>query len=439
MSEQGTNLRQAMQIVRRHRILVSAVAVVGLIAGVAYSEAKPPLQTSEALVVIPQTAGQTTSSAGQGAAPSALTATQVVVAGSDSVLAGALPKIVPQLTLEELRNDVTATSLTPSVITITGQAKSGTQAESIANAVAKSYVAYVSSSDSPVGSLDVRLFQSASQATGPGPFGQLLTYGFIGLLAGGLIAFVIALALGRKDRRLRSRDEIGDSIGVPVLASFPVGHPTDPPGWTKLLDEYTPATVHAWRMRKLLEYLGIPQTGRRSGASSLTMVSLSSDRTALAIGPQLASYTASLGIPTTIAIGQQQDLAASAALRAVCAAGHVSRTRVLRTAIAADRRFTDSQAALTIMIVVLDAADPRLPEMVPTGITLLGVTAGALTAEQLATVATVAAEGGFDINGILVADPEPTDQTTGRVPQLRRSMERKVPTRTTGVAMEMRQ
>jgi hypothetical protein len=52
-----------------------------------------------------------------------------------------------------------------------------------------------------------------------------------------------------------------------------------------------------------------------------------------------------------------------------------------------------------------------------TNATVLGVSAGAATAEQLARSATSAAADGREVAGILVADPEPTDRTTGRIPQ----------------------
>ena len=52
---------------------------------------------------------------------------------------------------------------------------------------------------------------------------------------------------------------------------------------------------------------------------------------------------------------------------------------------------------------------------------MLGVASGAVTAQQLARVAASAAADGRDIVGILVADPDPADQTTGRLPQLART------------------
>ncbi len=63
---------------------------------------------------------------------------------------------------------------------------------------------------------------------------------------------------------------------------------------------------------------------------------------------------------------------------------------------------------------------------------MLGVSAGAVTAAQLAGVAVSAAADGRQIDGMLVADPDPADQTTGRVPQLARPARRRMPTRLTG-------
>ena len=49
---------------------------------------------------------------------------------------------------------------------------------------------------------------------------------------------------------------------------------------------------------------------------------------------------------------------------------------------------------------------------------MLGVSAGGATAEELARVATAAAADDRDIYGILVANPDAGDQTTGRIPHL---------------------
>ena len=72
------------------------------------------------------------------------------------------------------------------------------------------------------------------------------------------------------------------------------------------------------------------------------------------------------------------------------------------------------------------------------GVTVLGVSAGAATAEQLARVAVSAAADGRDIAGIIVADPDPADNTTGRLPQPTRAARRRQPARFTGTTTETR-
>jgi hypothetical protein len=69
---------------------------------------------------------------------------------------------------------------------------------------------------------------------------------------------------------------------------------------------------------------------------------------------------------------------------------------------------------------------------------VLGVSAGAATAEQLARAATAASADGREIFGILVANPDPGDQTTGRIPRLGPALRRPMPTRITGTPMEIK-
>ena len=56
MSQQALDLRRSIQIVRRHKILVGVVVALGILAGGAYAELHPPMLTSTALVVLPQSA-----------------------------------------------------------------------------------------------------------------------------------------------------------------------------------------------------------------------------------------------------------------------------------------------------------------------------------------------------------------------------------------------
>jgi hypothetical protein len=75
--------------------------------------------------------------------------------------------------------------------------------------------------------------------------------------------------------------------------------------------------------------------------------------------------------------------------------------------------------------------------MIRTTATLLGVSSSAATADQLARIAVSADDDGHEISGILVADPEPTDHTTGRIPQLARPTQRRQPTRLNRITTEI--
>ncbi|HEX2745587.1 MAG TPA: hypothetical protein VHN16_14450 [Streptosporangiaceae bacterium] len=72
--------------------------------------------------------------------------------------------------------------------------------------------------------------------------------------------------------------------------------------------------------------------------------------------------------------------------------------------------------SLTIVVLVIDPEAPKYPDSARTRATVLGVSAGGVTAEQLARVWIAAVADGREISGIMVADPEPNDRTGGRVP-----------------------
>lgn len=445
MSERALDLRRSVQIVRRHKLLVAGLIVLGFLAGGAYAYLKPPLLTSTALVVLPQSALNAQAAQSGAGTISPFTATQAVVADSYPVLSGALPSAKPAMSLNELRSEVQVTSLTSYIISVSATSRFAADAEATANAVANSYISYANSSSNPTGQVAARVLQPATNATGTKLLETIIVTGLIGGVAGALIGVVIALAISRNDRRLRQRDEIASAIGIPVLASFPVRHPTDAAGWRKLLDDYEPDALHAWRMRHVLQQLrvddGNQTNGRRGAGSSLAVLSHSADPGALAIGPQLAIFAASLGIPTVLFIGPQQDTNITAALRTACAvppSASSKRSSFLQVIVSDDGHPTrQPDSALTVTVEVVDSQTPRIPDLMRTTATVLGVSAGATTSEQLARLAVSAATDGREIVGILVADPEADDRTTGRAPQLLPTSHR-APTRLKGMITEIR-
>jgi capsular polysaccharide biosynthesis protein len=427
MSQQALDLRRSMQIVRRHKIVVSVAVLFGLVLGVGYVVLNPPKLTAEALVVVPVSGS---ASANPGVTQSGVSdagVTDAVIASSDPVLAAALPQISPPVRLADLETMVKATALTDSVIAIDATSKSPGQALSIANAVAASYVAYVSSPTNPGGAIPARVLEAATTTKGSSELSLMLVAGVIGAIAGAFVGFVVAVTIGRKDRRLRQRDEIANAVGIPVIASVPAEQPSDAAAWTRLLENYAPAVAHGWQLRNALQHIGkaeaiYSRNGAGSNGISVTVMSFSSDRRALALGPQLAAFAAASGISTALVMGPRQDAAATATLRTACSVpphNAQMRGRPLRVAVAdADDLTHVSGAALVVRVVVIDDRAPSMPDTTHTTLTLLAVSAGATTGEQLARAATIAAEDGRDVTGILVADPDPADQTTGRVPQL---------------------
>jgi capsular polysaccharide biosynthesis protein len=428
VSEQNLGLRSSLQIVKRHKIVIGVVLLLGLIAGGGYGVAKPPTLTSTALVVLPYSVHST--------------ATQVVIADSDPVLAAAARRM-GSLPVQTFQSRVRVDSLTANVLSITAQGPTAQQAEDIANAVASSYIAYVGAANGPTGQVQAHVLERATTATGTTFLARAALTALMGALAGALAGAIIALAMSRGDRRLRERDEIADAIGVSVLASIQVSHPSDPADWVALLEGYEPSAVEAWRLRSTLHHLGVAdRTDLEAPAgTSVAVLSLSRDRGALAIGPQLAAFAASLGIPTTLVFGPQQDLSAAATLRAACVS-RAKHPRPLGNLLVAASDLDDdialAEVGLTVVISVVDDESPHAAVTLRTTETILGVSSGAATAEQLARMAAHAAADGRYFAGILVADPDPADRTTGRLPQLARGAQRRMPTRVNGRSAEIR-
>jgi hypothetical protein len=294
-----------------------------------------------------------------------------------------------------------------------------------------------------------RVFVSATTATSGGAIKQFILYGPIGLLAGLLIGFIVALRRERSDRRLRMRDEIARSIGVPVLAAVDADQPGDAHAWLRLLAEYQPDAVQAWTLRTTLTRLrtvssgGGPGNGAGGGGrATVAVVSLAADPSALAIGPQLAVFASSLGIPTALVVCAQSPGEGIATLRAAAAAwqpASAAQASTLRVIAASDADLQAGlpTAALTVIVAAVDDGAPQVPEVLRDQATVLTVSPRIATPEQLARAAASAADAGGNVVGIIVANPEPDDMTTGFAPALGRHS-RALPTRISGTTHAVR-
>jgi len=431
MSEQALDLRKSMRIAWRYKIVVAIITAVGLLGGAVYTALKPPTHASSALVVLPANVQDTS--------------TQMVIADSEPVVAAALRSTQLVMSVQELRSQVQVSSVTTNVLSITVHGKTAAEAEAAANAVASSYAAYVSTPGSPGGRISAQVLQRATSASVTALPVYLAINVVLGALIGAVLGMGVALWIGRGDKRLRTRDEIADSVGLPVFASVPVEHPSTSAGWAKLLAEYDPGVVDGWRLRKALYDIGVAEVSdghRDSVPKVLSVLSLSRDHGALALGPQVAVFAARLGIPTCLVLSAQQASGGAAtALRAACEAVLNGTAKPVNAKLSIATEVTGSLpqgTALAVVVSVVDAAAPRVAETARADVTMLGVSAGIVTAVELAKVAVSAADARQGIVGVLVADPDPADRTTGRMPQVTPRTLPSTPNRVSGPTVRIR-
>jgi capsular polysaccharide biosynthesis protein len=136
VTEEPLNLKAAFEAVRRHRLLVAMLAVLGFLAGVGYA-LTAPMPEARSLVLLPPSA--ITGNPG----PSPYTQTQQIIVTSTPVLTSAGAAVSPPIDATRLREDVTVTAPSQDVLQITVQAATMGDAERLANALATSYLAYV--------------------------------------------------------------------------------------------------------------------------------------------------------------------------------------------------------------------------------------------------------------------------------------------------------
>lgn len=289
------------------------------------------------------------------------------------------------------------------------------------------------------------VIQAATPPIGPPLLQRLVTWLPLGALAGAALAAMIILMAARRDPRAVLRDDIADAVGSPVLAAVRSRAQRNVSGWSNLLETYEPSPTEAWSFRQVLRALappgakgesrsgeGRPGEGRRpwklDHPLSVLAVSMSGDVRSLAVGVQFAAFAASLGIVTRLEHFGVQEQAAT--LWAALATDRVSEPR---PGLLLPGLSEDQAVELHIVLTVVDRREPTLRGAPDADATLLTVTADTATAEELAHVALAVDDAGRRVNGIVVADPDPSDRTSGRYTLEERVRRVPLPMRVTGL------
>jgi len=402
VSAQQLDVKKSWRAIRRHRLIVAAAAAVGLLGGIAAGFLEPPLHTATSLVVLPPPPAAAADSEQSPGTQSIKT--QVYIAESEPVLKSAGQNLSPALPSAVVRDRVKVTAVTDDVVKIDAEGTTAQQSMQLANAVAEVYLVFVTTDQKLPGDLGkkagARVLEQATTARGGSLPIHLGIFGLLGALIGAVAGSIGVLAKVRGDRRLRLRDEIADAVGLPVLASVSSYQATDVSDWAYLLEHYSPTAVEAWSLRKTLHLLGLDVKG--GAPVSLTVISFAGDDKALPLGPQLAALATAIGITTSIVVDSHQE--------------------------------PPGDAALSIHLVVVDRDTPHLVGAEDTTNTIVALSAGTVTAEELARLAVAAAAEDRTIDGMVVTDPDPTDRTIGRVSQSMRRSSSRLPTLLTGTA-----
>jgi capsular polysaccharide biosynthesis protein len=400
VSTQELDVKKSWRAIRRHRRVVAGVAALGLLAGIGYAFWQPPMHTATSLVVLPPPPATDA----EKAAGTQAIETQVFIATSEPVLKSAGQNLAPALDTDAVRDRVDVVAVTQDVIKIDAHGTSARQATQLANAVAEVYLVFVSTDQKLPGDLGrktgARVLEEATTARGGNLAIHLTIFGLLGALLGAVAGSVGVLAAVRGDRRLRLRDEISDAVGLPVLASVASYRAKDVTDWANLLEHYTPTAVEAWSLRKTLHHLGLDS--KDGPHLSLSVVSFAGDDKARPLGPQLAAFATSIGLSTAIVVDNHQE--------------------------------PPGKVALSIHVVVVDRDTPQLSGADRTTATIVALSAGSVTAEELARLAVAAAADDRDVDGLVVMDPDPSDRTIGRVSQSTRRIGSRLPTLLSGTA-----
>jgi uncharacterized protein involved in exopolysaccharide biosynthesis len=131
-----TDSRWALATLRRRRSVLAAAAAAGLFAGVAYVAVEPPPLTSTTMILLPTPALAESSSSD--------VETQVRIALSASILQQAGQAVAPSIPARSVEKMIKVSAPTNQLIRIDATSSDAAKAKALSQAIADSYVGYVS-------------------------------------------------------------------------------------------------------------------------------------------------------------------------------------------------------------------------------------------------------------------------------------------------------
>jgi Chain length determinant protein len=256
-----------------------------------------------------------------------------------------------------------------------------------------------------------QVIESATVATQSSLFVRLLPIligAAIGLLVGGIVAMI-----RQRGSNLATRDEIAHVAGVPVVLSLAVREPKRSSKWQTLLREYEPTATEVWSVQKVLGQLDSSQRGRQV----LTVITLANDSASVAAVAHVAVASATLGRPTSLVL--TSDDPGSRGLSEACdllTARHETarqNLRIFKGSLPVD----ENEGELTMISIVLNPEQPKLPAFVARGMVVVAVSAGCVSQEQLVRVLIAVGHEGLAVEGVFVVNPANSDETLGMLPR----------------------
>ncbi len=254
-----------------------------------------------------------------------------------------------------------------------------------------------------------RILQKAA-ALPVSKYGFPIEAGIIGFAIGLLGSAVFVLVRVQRGHRLRLRDEIARAAGAPVIASLDAPSCTTPSTWRELLESRPRATTE-WALRHVLHSLQIG--GGQRPAVRVRVISFPGDSPALTTGPRLALHAAASGIQTALVPEdslEPQDRSLAPLWASFTGAEPVGRGLPFTIGL---KHTGDGPLQLLVSIVVFDG---KSAIFAPSDtLSLLSISPNFVTADELAQLALDAADGGSVLEGVVVVNPNPTDNTSGLI------------------------